>query len=93
MQNLTDTSEVYQSLLLSGQWRQRREVILKRDNHACVRCGSSENLNVHHRQYHKNMANQSFVNPWEYKSHNLVTLCRGCHELGHKLFKIPVFNV
>jgi 5-methylcytosine-specific restriction endonuclease McrA len=91
MQTFTENSEAYQALLQSEHWQKRRKQILERDNYNCVRCGSTHNLNVHHRQYHKKT--ESFINPWAYKSNNLVTLCRPCHQLGHKLFKIPVFNV
>lgn len=93
MQPFTENSEVYQSLLQSECWEKRRKKILERDNYSCVRCGSTNNLNVHHRQYHKKAFNHSFVKPWAYKSNNLVTLCRSCHQMGHKLFKIPVFNI
>ena len=93
MQASTDQKEIYNTQLQANQWLERRQQILTRDNHRCVRCGSSNQLNVHHRQYHTRTANGQFVEPWNYKSHNLITLCRSCHQLGHKLFKVPVFNV
>ena len=93
MQATTENKEIYHALLQTEPWQKRRRQILERDDNRCVRCGSKHHLNVHHRQYHRKSAVSSFVNPWEYKSNNLVTLCRSCHQLGHKLFKVPVFNV
>ena len=47
--------------------------ILKRDNYHCVKCRCKSNLNIHHLTY-QNRGN-------ELKHlHDLITLCRKCHE-------------
>lgn len=83
----------YADLLQRSEWLKKREVILVRDQHRCLNCGSSNNLQVHHRQYHRDVKTGNFKKPWEYKDHYLITLCFDCHQAGHKYFKIPVFNV
>jgi len=93
MQTTTQNNESYNELLQSENWQNRRRQILARDGYRCLRCGSSGNLNVHHRQYHIIARTGKFRKPWDYKGHNLVTLCNECHQRGHQLFKVPVFNV
>jgi hypothetical protein len=45
---------------------------------ACRDCGSTnKTLNVHHAFYIRGL------NPWEYDSDLLVTLCEGCHAKAH----------
>lgn len=83
-------SQTYETLLRAPEWRARRQEILKRDEHECLGCGSRENLQVHHRQYHVDDEG-AFVKPWEYAGRYLVTLCDNCHALGHQLFKIKTF--
>lgn len=52
-----------------------REQIVRRDNNQCRRCGSTDNLQVHH------------ITPvtagGENKDQNLATLCKECHKLAH----------
>jgi 5-methylcytosine-specific restriction endonuclease McrA len=43
---------------------------------SCEICGSKENLIVHHKDEDR------FNN----KNNNLKTLCRSCHQRGHKVF-------
>jgi 5-methylcytosine-specific restriction endonuclease McrA len=83
----------YLDLLQRPEWHGKRNVILVRDNHRCLNCGSLNNLQVHHRQYHRDVKTGTFKKPWEYKDQYFVTLCFDCHQAGHKYFKIPVFNV
>jgi len=90
--NSNGRKEAYNSLLLAAPWRNKRTEIMQRDGNRCVNCGSQEELNVHHRQYHINKINQEYKKPWEYDNKFLITLCRKCHEAGHKLYKVPVFN-
>lgn len=42
----------YQAKLFDKRWQMKREIILNRDNHQCVICGKTDNLIVHHKQYH-----------------------------------------
>ncbi|MGC8866143.1 MAG: HNH endonuclease [Bacteroidales bacterium] len=84
---------MYESLLQTSEWQQRREEILRRDGYRCRVCNSSDNLQVHHRQYHYDTQHDSFKKPWEYDDANLITLCESCHKKGHELYKIPVFYI
>lgn len=93
MQTATQNNISYNELLQSENWQKRRRQILVRDGYQCLRCGSNENLNVHHRQYHIFAKTGEFRKPWEYEGTNLVTLCRVCHHKGHQFFKVPVFSV
>lgn len=93
MQTASQNSKSYSDLLQSENWLKRRNQILERDAYRCARCFSTENLNVHHRQYHINAGTGEFKKPWEYEGYNLVTLCSKCHNRGHQLYKVPVFNV
>jgi len=58
-------------------WAIRRNYILRRDKYACQKCGSSKNLQVHHKVRRSVKADHS--------SANLITLCVRCHasEDGH----------
>ena len=79
----------YGELLLRPEWKQKREVILHRDNHTCQFCGSRENLQVHHRQYHYIERLCVFKMPWEYPSECLITICQQCHNRGHASYDVP----
>ncbi len=82
----------YQNLLKCPDWKKIRIEILNRDNQQCKNCGSKENLQVHHRQYHINVKTDQKKNPWDYNHKYLITLCEECHEAGHKRYTIPVFK-
>ena len=66
--------------LRSNQWHTKRQLVLSRDQHKCIDCNSTTQLEVHHRQYQK-LADEPL-------SH-LVTLCRSCHEARHTKLGIP----
>lgn len=83
----------YGSLLFDPKWRAKREIILQRDFHKCVVCGSSSDLQVHHRQYHFVVRNNQFRLPWEYEDRLLITLCESCHKRGHSKYKVPTINI
>ena len=92
MKNKNNTmKEKYYKMLKDPRWFERREEILNRDGHCCFVCDSKENLNVHHRQYHS--INGGPKQPWMYEGKYLITLCKNCHSLVHKLFKIPSFKL
>jgi hypothetical protein len=69
----------YDKLLKSKRWASKRKLILKRDNNACVICGSTQELCVHHKYYYK----QRIV-PWGYPDDCYITLCEDCHNEWHK---------
>ncbi len=83
----------YGRLLLTDEWREKRNIILERDGHKCRNCGSGSELEVHHRQYHTSKHTGAFKKPWQYNDHNLITLCSRCHKAGHKKYNVPVFSV
>ncbi len=87
------SKRTYGELLRTPQWLDRRVQILKRDNYKCCNCGSLNGLEVHHRQYHRLKSIGDFRKPWAYPDNNLVTLCAQCHQIGHKKYTVPVFNV
>ena len=93
MRTETDASKTYSELLRSAQWLEKRKTILKRDGYRCRNCGSSFGLEVHHRQYHILKRIGDYRKPWAYNDSNLVTLCARCHQVGHKKYNVPVFNV
>lgn len=82
----------YIEMLLTERWRQKREEILKRDNHTCCNCGTVRNLQVHHRQYHIDSKTGLKREPWDYANRYLITLCEECHEAGHQQYTIPSFK-
>lgn len=51
--------------------------IQKRDNYACVTCGSDKYLCVHHKRYGNNN------DPLDVTCDDLETLCKGCHQKLH----------
>lgn len=76
--------ELYQQMLKSPLWTQRKADVLLRDGYMCFICGNSEDesLEVHHITYLPNKK------PWEYLDYYLVTLCRNCHQKEHDLNNI-----
>jgi 5-methylcytosine-specific restriction endonuclease McrA len=55
--------------------RLRRQV-LRRDGWRCQGCGTSSNLEVHHREFRSQGGEDSDA--------NLITLCVACHSLLHR---------
>lgn len=53
-----------------------REEVLKRDGYACRKCGSKENLQIHHIKYRSKGGSDDL--------NNLITLCEFCHWIVHK---------
>ncbi|RFZ86033.1 HNH endonuclease [Mucilaginibacter terrenus] len=83
----------YGSLLFDERWRAKRALIIKRDHNKCVNCQSSDELQVHHRQYHFIKNINQFKPPWDYHSSLLITLCKRCHNKGHNKFKVPNISI
>ena len=83
----------YYENLKRPEWKLAREYVLERDGRECRICGSNLILQVHHRRYLRHGSPGECFAPWEYKGEDLVTVCRQCHELGHKHFRIPVEKV
>lgn len=60
----------YKDYINSDQWMDRRDEVLKRDNHTCQICGD-EAEQVHHLTY------AHFRSEYDFE---LVSLCRTCHQ-------------
>jgi len=84
--------EIYATLLSHPHWFAKRKDILKRDNCTCQNCGSIKDLQVHHRQYHIDKKTRQKRMPWEYNNNFLITLCKNCHQAGHKQYQILIFE-
>ncbi len=83
----------YGHLLFDQRWKDKRILILERDQNKCVICNQSENLQVHHRQYHFLKTVRKFKAPWDYSNDLLLTLCNSCHQRGHSKFKVPIISI
>lgn len=79
----------YGAALLDERWKKKRREILERDRHQCANCQATEQLQVHHRQYHFQIKVRKFKEPWDYPSELMITLCEPCHQRGHQLYKVP----
>jgi 5-methylcytosine-specific restriction endonuclease McrA len=59
--------------MATQEWQTTRKEIINRDG-SCVLCGSTDELQVHHRKYSKPMADKFFSHT------HLAVICRQCHE-------------
>ena len=52
----------YRELLFDKRWLEKRENIIKRDNHQCKICSSDDHFVIHHKQYHVDrITNKKYV--------------------------------
>lgn len=79
----------YGALLLKEEWKEKRKTILERDDYKCRNCGSENELQVHHRQYHIDLNTGEKLPPWQYHGRYLISLCTDCHQTGHQHYKVP----
>ena len=70
----------YAKLLLDPRWKEKRLEILERDGNKCTMCGGTTYLQAHHLVYEDDF-------PWESKNEDLITLCKSCHKIWHRLNK------
>jgi len=70
--------EWYKDYLNSQEWKNKRLLVLKRDNFSCCRCGQQA-TEVHHNEY-KNVGDEHLD--------DLASLCKECHDVIHWLVKI-----
>ena len=59
----------------SESYKQLCREVLQRDAWRCQVCGTTSNLEVHHRQFRSRSGDDS--------EENLITLCAGCHRALH----------
>lgn len=64
----------YYEKLRDPKWLAKRDSILADRGERCEMCGKQEKLEVHHGYYRP-----GGIDPWNYESHTLWCLCRGCH--------------
>jgi hypothetical protein len=68
-------SDEYSQLLKDPRWQKLRLQVFERDKFTCQSCFSeAKTLAVHHKYYR-----HPRPRPWEYKLHELMTLCEECH--------------
>jgi len=91
--NETPVHGSYGPLLFRKEWRDRRASILARDGYKCIICNATEDLQVHHRQYHFVLATKEFKPPWNYDDKLLISLCERCHQRGHAKFTVPTIQI
>jgi len=84
---------IYQQGLEDPRWKQLRLKVIERDGNQCRICGQRTELQVHHRQYHKDKATGEWSQPWEYHPFFLITVCNSCHSTGHQQFPIPIKEI
>jgi len=77
----------YKEQLLTFEWQNKRLKIIKRDNFCCVKCGSKNQLEVHHKKYSK------LKLAWQYPNSNFITVCKNCHDKIHIDRQISTFFI
>ena len=72
-------SKTYTEKLKDPRWQKKRLEVFNRDNWTCQHCNDhTTELNAHHPYYTKGLE------PWEYDTDFLITLCNPCHEMQHR---------
>lgn len=64
----------YEEYLKTEYWRMTRRAALRHYGKQCGRCGSAEDINIHHRTYERLGAEELA---------DLEVLCRSCHAQEH----------
>jgi 5-methylcytosine-specific restriction endonuclease McrA len=65
--------------LRTWDWERLRDEIIARDDGKCVRCGSTKDLQVHHKDWNHTNNDPS----------NLETICGECHRREHRVRWMP----
>lgn len=71
----------YQKYLMSQAWRDKRKLVLERDDNLCQSCKIKPAEEVHHLTY-----NNLFNEPLE----DLQSLCKSCHKAVHQTTCSPI---
>lgn len=80
--------EKYTSQYKNSLWIKFRESVIELDGFKCSECGRTRDevtLQVHHLKYIIDRK------PWEYATHECVTLCKSCHASEHGII-MPKFG-
>ena len=67
----------YEEQLLTPEWKEKRQRVIDHYWGYCFHCGTSKNLQVHHKFYIEGRM------AWEYPMSALIPLCADCHALEH----------
>lgn len=80
-----DTKKAYRDFLLSPAWFRQREKAIAFHGGCCMKCGSKDRIEVHHKHYGK---------PWgqEDVERDLEVLCHKCH-ISHHVQNAPAIKV
>jgi hypothetical protein len=70
--------EQYHQYLQSDLWKNKRDLILKRDNYTCQSCLVKQATEVHHFSYESYKQKPGSERGWE-----LISVCRDCHKREH----------
>lgn len=70
--------EAYDTYINSGDWGKRKAMYYRTHEKKCRRCGSRENVQLHHTLYDKNQ----FGNE---RDEHLIPLCEKDHRIFHKI--------
>ena len=79
----TYNSEKYKDLLLTEEWKVFKNKVKELHSYKCDVCGSTENLNVHHKTYRRTGAKKELVLPWAYFFEEMQLLCKKHHDEVH----------
>lgn len=74
-QQKKEFDEWYSEYLQSDKWKQKREMVLKRENYFCQGCRINEALIVHHMTY-QHVGDELLF--------ELIALCEDCHKRCHE---------
>lgn len=80
----TYNSEKYKDLLLTEEWKVFRDKVKELHGYKCDICGSTENLNVHHKAYRRIGAKKELTLPWAYFFEEMQLLCKKHHDEAHE---------
>lgn len=71
----THSKADYAAYIASDDWAAKRRLYWASTDQACARCGTTDNLHVHHMTYER-FGNELLS--------DLLGLCQGCHTLVHE---------
>jgi 5-methylcytosine-specific restriction endonuclease McrA len=79
-----DFDRMYSEYLISDQWKDKRHLVLLRDNNVCKSCFSAPATLVHHKTY---------IHVFDEPLFDLESVCKECHDKIHgKMTDIERFN-
>lgn len=77
----------YEELLQDQRWIDKRDIAVKQHGGLCEWCGSTQNLQLHHKYYNK-FPDERKADPWDYPDKAFMVLCKDCHKKYHDKYKV-----